>query len=167
MIPRRFAPRRATRRTSPGRLVVVALIAGLVGCASGRPPPGAPPPDLRDDTIERGRIASRLHVLGTVHDRQGNPVIGAAVRVHAHPRPRCIGGRGAFGTVRVRDDGWFMKTLYFYSLPSTPSCVVVSVTPPSGSTLMPDSVSDLMSEFRHGAEVDTVLVRMTLHRGRR
>lgn len=63
-----------------------------------------------------------------------------------------------------RIDGWFIRTLHFYSMPSTPTCVTVSVTPHAGSALASDSTGNLMSEFRHGRDVDTVLVRFRLSR---
>lgn len=152
-------------RLGPRRVSLVAMAAALpLACASAAEP--SPPRDLLDFEIEPPRIASRIRVMGHVTDPAGEAVVGADVFVQAYIRRTCLGGRAAEGHVRTRHDGWFIRTLYFYSLPSTRTCVVVHVTPPAGSGLAVDSLGNLTSEFRHGRDVDTVLVRVRLARGR-
>lgn len=147
----------------PARSFLLLLSATLWGCAASLPAPEVPH-DLADPDIVRRRIAARIRVVGSVLDEAGRPVPGATVHVEAHPRPRCVGGRGAIGDARVRADGWFIRTLYFYSLPATPSCLTFLVQPPAGSRLQPDSLGDVSSEFRHGAAIDTVIVHFRLRR---
>lgn len=143
--------------------VLLSSVVVLHACASANPRPSLPA-DLVESETERRRVAARIRVMGTVVDGSGNPVPGAVVHVEAHPRSRCVGGRGALGDATVRPDGWFIKTLYFYSLPTTPSCLTVRVRPPNGSRLSPDSRTDIMSEFRHGASIDTVFAHFELGR---
>lgn len=142
--------------------IVMALVV-LQACASANPTQSMPA-DLAESDTDRRRVAARIRVVGTVVDGSGIPVVGATVHMEAHPRRRCVGGRGALGDTTVRPDGWFIKTLYFYSLPTTPSCLTVRVHPPEGSLLSPDSTTDLMSEFRHGASIDTVVAHFRLGR---
>lgn len=145
------------------RAAALALAVLAAACASGSPRTFDPPP--LGLAVDSGpvHIAARIRVIGRVVDQDGGPVRGAEVHVRAHTRRACAGGVGAMGTVRTRPDGWFAKTLYFYSLREVRACVAVVATPAAGSGLAVDSVRDLWTAFLERGAIDTVLTTLTLH----
>lgn len=143
-------------------LATLALASASAGCAARGPPAlPDPPADLRAEPAH-GRIAARIRVIGRVIDGEGKPQAGARVRMHAHPRSLCRGGRGAWDETVSRPDGWFLRTLYFYSLVRTRSCVSVWAELRVGSSVARDSISDLLADFLERGAVDTVRVQLVL-----